>query len=208
MKTMTPGLRKVGLVAHVTASVGWLGAVVGFLALAICGLMSPVPSVVRASYIAMELVGWCVFVPLSIASLLTGVVQGMGTSWGLFRHYWVVAKLAITVVASALLLLHMRIASHMAEVATLGALGGGDLRALRIQLIADAAGAVVVLLIATALSVFKPQGLTGWGARQAGVLRGGESGRGFRLAAVIAFVALLVLIVVKHLTSGGMMHPH
>jgi len=34
---MTPRLRKFVLTAHVTLSVGWLGAVAGFLALAIAG---------------------------------------------------------------------------------------------------------------------------------------------------------------------------
>jgi hypothetical protein len=36
--TMAPGLRKFVLTAHVTSSVGWLGAVAGFLALAVAGL--------------------------------------------------------------------------------------------------------------------------------------------------------------------------
>jgi hypothetical protein len=35
---MTPRLRKFALTAHVTSSVGWLGAVAAFLALAVAGL--------------------------------------------------------------------------------------------------------------------------------------------------------------------------
>ena len=38
--TMTPRLRKFALAANVTASVGWLSAVTGFLSLAIAGLTS------------------------------------------------------------------------------------------------------------------------------------------------------------------------
>jgi hypothetical protein len=49
---------------------------------------------------------WIVIVPLSLAALLTGVVQSLGTPWGLFRHRWIVAKLALTVVATVLLLVH------------------------------------------------------------------------------------------------------
>jgi hypothetical protein len=41
----------------------------------------------------MELTTWIVIVPLSLAALLTGVVQSLGTPWGLFRHRWIVAKL-------------------------------------------------------------------------------------------------------------------
>ena len=36
---MTPGLRKFALTTHVTSSVGWLGAVGAFLALAIAGVV-------------------------------------------------------------------------------------------------------------------------------------------------------------------------
>ena len=54
---------------------------------------------------------------MSIAALLTGIVQSLGTSWGLFRHYWVLAKVLITAVATVLLLAHMRGISFVAAVA-------------------------------------------------------------------------------------------
>ena len=76
---MTPSLRKLALTAHVTSSVGWLGAVAAFLALAIAGLTSRDPQMVRAAYLAMELTGWFVIVPLSLASPLTGLVQSLCT---------------------------------------------------------------------------------------------------------------------------------
>jgi hypothetical protein len=71
---LTPRLRKFALTAHVTASVGWLGAVVAFLALSLAGLTSQNPQTVRGAYLVMELTGWVVLVPLSLASLLTGLV--------------------------------------------------------------------------------------------------------------------------------------
>jgi hypothetical protein len=134
--------------------------------LAIAGLSSNDPTVVRAAYVSMELTGWYVIVPLSGAALLTGIVQSLGTKWGLFRYYWVVFKLLIAVAASALLLLHMQPISYVAKAAATTALSADDLRGVRIQLIADAGAAVVVLLVATVLSVFKPQGLTPYGHRK------------------------------------------
>jgi len=53
--TMTPGLRKFALTAHVTSSVGWLGAVAGFLALAVAGLTNHDGQLVRGLYLAMGL---------------------------------------------------------------------------------------------------------------------------------------------------------
>ncbi|MFE9677175.1 hypothetical protein ACFYO5_24075 [Streptomyces sp. NPDC006259] len=108
----------------------------------------------------MELVGWSVIVPLSIASLLTGVLQSLDTVWGLLRHYWVVAKLLITVLATLLLLVHMQPVVHLADAAARATLAGGELEGMRNQLIADAAAALLALLTAAALSVFKPRGIT------------------------------------------------
>ena len=40
MAAMAPGLRKFALTAHVTCSVGLLGAIAAFLALAVAGLIN------------------------------------------------------------------------------------------------------------------------------------------------------------------------
>ena len=53
--TMTASLRKFALTAHVTCSVGWLGAVAGFLALAVTGLTSPDAQMVRAAYLGTSM---------------------------------------------------------------------------------------------------------------------------------------------------------
>ncbi|GAA0913359.1 hypothetical protein [Streptomyces thermoalcalitolerans] len=166
MKPYSPRLRKTMLTAHITASLGWFGAVVAFLALAITGLAGSSPQTVRGAYVSMELVGWAVIVPLAGASLLTGVMQSLGTAWGLFRHYWVIAKLLITVLATGLLLVHMQPVGHLADAAARAALDGGELEGIRIQLLADAAAAAVALLTAAGLSVFKPRGITRYGRRR------------------------------------------
>jgi hypothetical protein len=59
---------------------------------------------VRAACLAMDLIGWSIILPLSLASLASGVIQALGTVWGLFRQYWVLIKLIITALATALLL--------------------------------------------------------------------------------------------------------
>ena len=163
---MTPGVLKLSLTTHVTSSVGWLGAVAGFLSLAIVGLTSQDAQMVRAAYLAMEVIGWRVIVPLSLASLVTGLVHALGTKWGLFRHYWVLIKLLIAILATVVLLVHMQPIGNMARVAAERTPMSADLRGLRIQLVADAGAALFVLLVATALSVYKPRGLTRYGRRK------------------------------------------
>ena len=103
---MTPALGKANFTTHVATSVAWLGSVVSFLVLSIAGITSTDPNVVRGAYMAMNIIGAYVIVPLSLAALLSGVVQSLGTPWGLFRQYWVVVKLSLTLGATALLLLH------------------------------------------------------------------------------------------------------
>ncbi|MGW0778347.1 hypothetical protein ACWD01_33060 [Streptomyces sp. NPDC002835] len=93
-------------------------------------------------------------------------MQSFGTVWGLLRHYWVIAKLLITVVATLLLLVHMQPVGHLADAAARAALADGELEGMRIQLIADAAAALLVLLTAAALSVFKPRGVTRYRRRR------------------------------------------
>lgn len=162
---MQPRLRKLALTAHVSASVGWLGAVAGFLALAIVGLASEDTQTVRAVYIAMEPIAWFVVLPLSLASLLTGLVQSLGTVWGLFRHYWVVAKLVINLVATVILMLYMRTLGDLADSASQPGVSTSDLRDPSPVL--HAGVALVLLLTATTLAVYKPPGVTPYGRRRA-----------------------------------------
>ncbi len=163
---MSPRLHKFVLTAHITSSVGWLGSVAGFLVLAVAGLTSQDSQLVRGAYLAMELVASFIIVPLSLASLLTGLIQALGTKWGLFRHYWIVFKLVINVVSTLLLLVHMQPITHLADVAARTTLASGDYFLLQVQLVADATYAVVALLVATTLSVYKPRGMTRYGWRK------------------------------------------
>jgi uncharacterized membrane protein len=161
---MTPRLRKLALTAHVTSSVGWLGAVVVFLALAVVGLTSQDAQTVRGAYLVMEPAAWVVLVPLAFASLLTGIVMSLGTAWGLFRHYWVLFKLAITVFATIILLIYMGTFRYMAGVA---ADPSADLRIVRNPSpTVHAVLALLVLLVAAVLAVYKPQAMTPYGRRK------------------------------------------
>jgi hypothetical protein len=163
---MTPRLRKLTLTAHVTFSVGSLGAVAGFLALAVAGLTSQDAQMVRAAYLAMDLTARFVILPLLFAALLTGLVQSLGTTWGLFRHYWVLVKLLITILVIVVLLLQMDGISYMAGVAAETTLSSADLLGLRRSIRTHAAGGLLVLLVPVVLAVYKPRGMTRYGWRK------------------------------------------
>lgn len=163
---MPPRVRKAALTLHIASSVGWLGAVLTFLALAVAAVTTPAPETMRAAYLAMEVIGWAALVPLSLASLVTGVIQGLGTVWGLIRHYWVLMKLLLTVLATAILLMYTQTLEAFARAAGPAAPAGAAAMLPSISPVLHAAAALAVLAVAMVLSVFKPRGLTGFGRQQ------------------------------------------
>lgn len=164
--SMTPSLRKFALTVHVTSSVGLLGSIAAFLALAIAGLTTQDAQIVRAVYLAMDLTARFVIVPSAFASLLTGLIQSLGTPWGLFRHYWVLAKFLLTAFATIILLVKIELIAYAAHLAAETILSRADLRAAGIELAIHAAGGLLVLLVPAVLSVYKPRGLTPYGRRK------------------------------------------
>jgi DMSO/TMAO reductase YedYZ heme-binding membrane subunit len=165
---MAPLLRKFALAAHIALSVGWIGAVAGYIALDVAAATSRDPHTLRACYLAMGLIAWYVIVPLALASLLTGLVMSLGTKWGLFRYYWVLISLLLTIFATVVLLVETQTISHYAVVASDPATSGEELRALGSTLI-HSVGGTVVLLVILVLNVYKPRGMTryGWRKQQA-----------------------------------------
>jgi hypothetical protein len=164
---MNPRLRRFALTVHLTLSVGWIGAVVAFLALVVAAMTSKDAQTLRAAWIAMELTGSFAIVPLALASLLTGLVMALGTNWGLFRHYWVLISLVLTIFATLVLLGNMQAVSFFAGIAAetdsadVGRLRGG----LRSELLHAGVG-LLMLLVIQVLNVYKPRGMTPYGRRK------------------------------------------
>jgi hypothetical protein len=163
--TMGPSLRKFALAAHVAVSVGWLGAVAAYLALDVASATSQDAQTLRAAYLAMESIAWYVIVPLAFAALLTGLVMSLGTKWGVFRHYWVLISLVLTLIATLVLLAETQTIRYFADMAADPAMSSDDLRAMGSTL-AHSIGGAVVLLVILVLNVYKPRGLTPYGWRK------------------------------------------
>jgi len=141
--------------------------VVAFLPLAAVGRASRDAQTAQGIYLAMEVIGWYALVPLAFATLLTGLVQSLGTQWWLFRHYWVLFKFLITAVSTIILLVYMQTLGFMAGVAAEAAATGAVPAVLRSgTAVMHASLALVALLVATSLSLYKPRGLTPYGQRK------------------------------------------
>jgi hypothetical protein len=72
----------------------------------------------------------------------------------------------LTVIATVVLLAHTKPIGVLAHAAAHGGLDGGGVQGIRLQLLVDAAAALLVLLVATVLAVYKPRGLTRYGWRK------------------------------------------
>jgi hypothetical protein len=165
MIMMTSRLRKFALAAHITLAVGWIGAVAGYIALDVAAATSQNAQTLRAAYLAMELIAWYVIVPLALASLLSGLIMSLGTKWGLFRHYWVLISLLLTIFATVVLLVETQTISHFADRAADPTTSGDDLRRLGSTLV-HSIGGTVMLLVILVLNVYKPRGMTRYGWRK------------------------------------------
>ena len=160
-----PGLRKFALAVHLTVSIGWLGAVAGYIALDVSTVVAQDAYTLRGAYLGMATVARYVIVPLALASLFTGVIVSVGTKWGLFRHYWVVISFVVTVIATLVLLVETRTIDALAVSAADPRVPVDALRALPNTLV-HSVGGTLVLLVVLVLNIYKPRGLTRYGWRK------------------------------------------
>ena len=157
--------RRALLISHIAVSVGWLGADVVMGILAVAGLTSDDPTLALAIFRAAGIFVPLAVLPLAGLSLVTGLLLALGTKWGLLRYWWVLVKLAITVVLCFLVLTLLQ--PSVADLADLAAAGQRD-GSLAVAaagadptiLLVPACVSVVALTVAVILSVAKPWGRT------------------------------------------------
>jgi DMSO/TMAO reductase YedYZ heme-binding membrane subunit len=160
-RVISPAVRRGVLALHVTCSVGWVGVVVAYIGLGVAAERGGADTV-RGAWIAMEILGWYVLAPLAVGSWSTGIFLALGTKWGLLRHYWVASSLVLTTLGLCLIAVHMPRVSAIAD--TVRAADpptndyGGDLM--------HSVLALAVLVAIQYLNIYKPQGMTPYGARK------------------------------------------
>jgi hypothetical protein len=101
---------------------------------------------------------------LALLSLLTGLVVSLGTKWGLFRHWWVLISLLLTLFAVVVLLSESGHISRTAAIAADPATSAEAILTLP-NTLPHSIGGIVVLLVIQTMNVYKPRGLTAYGWR-------------------------------------------
>lgn len=146
-RRLSPRARRAVLTAHILVSVGLLGEVSAFLAIAVRAAGADDAALASAAYDLLATLQLLFGIPLSLAALATGLTLGLGSKWGVLRYPWVMIKLAliVSVILMGALVLGPAVDAIRA--------GDGSVEA---RILAGAAWDVVALVVATALSVYKP----------------------------------------------------
>jgi hypothetical protein len=177
MQKLSRPARRAALVVHVSASVGWLGLTTGLLVLGITAAGTGSTATAEAAYRSMKIFGDWLVVPVSLLSLLSGLILSLGTPWGLARHRWVYIKFWITLATTAASIVALR--SHIDHAAA-AITAGQPVGSAATDLVIAPSVATATYLFVTAISILKPWGLTRRGRRARDTARSssvGESGR-------------------------------
>ncbi len=165
-RRLSPGARKRLVALHVVVSVSWLALMLCLLTLAVTALTTDDGDRLRTAYRAMGMLGDALVLPLSLLTFLSGVALGLGTSWGLFRYYWVSTKFWLTLgaMAASVFALTARLhdAVRVADTHPTGPIPVADLGFVRYNTVIVPAVALSLYLFNVILSVYKP-----WGRRKA-----------------------------------------
>lgn len=154
--------RKFVLTVHILSSVGWAGAVAVFVVFDLTALITSDDELSRLLWLTLDAITWSLIIPLALVSLTTGIVSSLGTAWGLFRHYWVLFKLVLTVVATVVLVLYTQTIDAVARIAADPATASSDLPPALLH----TGGGLLVLMLTAILGVYKPRGMTRYGQRK------------------------------------------
>lgn len=152
--------RKGVLVLHIASAGAWLGVDVAMGVLIFTALASDDLATRALCYRALELVAVGPLLACGLLSLLTGVVLGLGSRYGLVRYWWVAVKLVLNLVLTALVLVALapEVAAHADRARQFQA---GLPVPLEVgQLIFPPVVSPAALLVAIVLAVFKPWGRT------------------------------------------------
>ncbi len=147
-RRLSASARRAVLTVHIVASVGLLGDVAAVLAVNVKAATTADPELAAASYELLALFTVLFGIPLSFISLLSGIVLGIGSKWGVLRYAWVATKLGLLV---SVILVGALVLGPGTEAMRTGADGAET------RLVLGAGWDVVALSVATGLSVYKPR---------------------------------------------------
>ncbi|NKZ02962.1 hypothetical protein [Actinomadura latina] len=150
--------RKTTLIVHIVSAGAWIGIDVMVAVLVLTGRFGTTGDVRALAYQALATFVVWPMLTSGLICLLTGVLLGLGTRWGLLRYWWVAVKLVLNLALCTLILLLLQ--PGMDEVGDYGRTltTGTPEPAFISNLFYPPAVSLTALTFATVLSVAKPWG--------------------------------------------------
>ncbi len=150
--------RRATLVLHIVSGGAWFGLDLAMAAMVFTALGTDDPETKALAYRAL---GMFIFWPIAAASVLslaTGMLLGLGTTYGLVRYWWVTIKLALNLVLTVVVLVALR--PGVLELAEQGrrVAEGETVTFLESNIMFPPIVSTAALLVIFTLSVFKPFG--------------------------------------------------
>ena len=150
--------RKSVLVVHIASAGAWLGIDVVMAVLVFTALLSDDDRTKALSFQALELVAVGPLLAAGLVCLLTGILLGLGSRYGLVRYWWVAVKLVLNLVLTGLVL--VALAPEVADAAERARqfVAGVPVSLEVGDLVFPPIVSPTALLVAMVLAVFKPWG--------------------------------------------------
>ncbi|WP_328304617.1 hypothetical protein [Actinomycetospora sp. NBC_00405] len=150
--------RRAVLITHIASAGAWLGVDVAMAVLIVTAMTADEPGTLAFSLQALDVVSIWPLLACGLLCLLSGVVLGVGSKWGLLRYWWVAAKLVLNLVLTGLVLVSLR-AEVVEQAALARRSAAGEVVTYDLSnLIYPPTVSPTLLLVAIALSVIKPWG--------------------------------------------------
>jgi uncharacterized membrane protein len=154
------------MVLHAISGISWMGVDIAILILLVNARTSDDAAVVASGFNAIRMIVPAAVPPLSLSILITGVLLGLGTSWGLVRYWWVLVKLCLSLVMIVLVFTSLVPAVNEIAMLDITAASADTVRAslgeLPTQLMYPPVVSFLMLAVATVLSMYKPWRRTPW----------------------------------------------
>ncbi|CAM5780763.1 MULTISPECIES: hypothetical protein [Brevibacillus] len=150
------------IIIHVLSVVCWLGGAMVMLLLGMYMLKAENGEQLYYTLDNMHLVDVVFIRYTAVVALLTGIVLSVWTNWGLFKHYWILIKLILTVSLIGFGIGYM--ADWLSQIVRIAeqerflALGDAAFLNTSYSLIGGAIANIVSLIFMTAITYFKPFG--------------------------------------------------
>ena len=150
--------RKGFLLAHIASAGAWLGIDVVLAVLVFTALLTEDGRVKALCFAALELFAVWPLLITGLVCLVTGVVLGLSSRYGLVRYWWVAVKLALNLVLTGLVLVALEPEVSQAAERARRFIAGEPATLAVGNLIFPPIVSPAALLTAMVLAVFKPWG--------------------------------------------------